>query len=333
MKNSKEVIVVKDLHKQFKTYERKAGLLEAIKSLFKRKYEIKKALKGISLEVREGEILGLIGPNGAGKSTLIKILCGILYPDYGNVNVLGFVPWKQRVKYVKNIGAVFGAKPLLWWDLPAVDTFELHKEIYEIPEKEYKERIAYMTKLLELENIIKKPVRDLSLGERMRCNLVVSLLHNPKLVFLDEPTIGLDIIAKEKVRQFIKEVNKKFNTTFVVTTHDMSDIEKLCKRVVIINKGLIIYDDLLSEIRKKFANRKIIECKFSEPILIRHFETKGCRILQRKKYHIIMEIDLRKIRVSNIVNRLVKRYGVDIIADMNILDPPIEEIISLIYKK
>lgn len=330
---SEKVIVVKDLWREFKTYKREGGFLAALKSLFKRRYEIKHALKGISFEVEEGEILGLIGPNGAGKSTLIKILSGVLYPSKGSVKVLGFVPWKQRVKYVRNIGVVFGQKPLLWWDLPAIDTFELHKEIYSIPSGEYKKRLRYMINLLELRDAVKTPVRDLSLGERMKCNIIAALLHNPAIVFLDEPTIGVDIIAKDRIREFIKEVNGKYKTTVIVTTHDMSDIEKLCKRVIVINKGLIIYNGTLSEIRKSFADCKVVDCTFSAPILARGFHFKGCKVVRRRRYQLVLELNLRKARVSNLVSHLVKTFGVANIKDMVITDPPIEDIISLIYRK
>ena len=330
---SDKAIVVKDLHREFKTYKREGGFFAALKSLFKRRYEIKHALKGIGFEVERGEILGLIGPNGAGKSTLIKILSGVLFPSKGSVKVLNFVPWKQRAKYVRNIGVVFGSKPLLWWDLPAIDTFEMHKEIYSIPSGGYKKRLHYMIELLGLRDIIKTPVRDLSLGERMKCNLIAALLHNPSIVFLDEPTIGVDVIAKDNIRRFIKEINRKSKTTFVVTTHDMSDIEKLCKRVIIINKGLIIYDGMLSEIRKSFADRKIIDFKFSAPILARGFHFKGCKIVRRRRYQLVLELNLRKAKVSNLVSHLVRTFGATNIQDMAITDPPIEDIISLIYRK
>ena len=186
------MIVVKDLKKIYKTYEREPGLINAIKSLFHRKYEYKEALKGISFEVEEGEILGFIGPNGAGKSTAIKALSGVLFPTSGEVNVMNFIPWKDRVKYVKHIGVVFGQKEQLWWDLPAIDTFYLHKDLYEIEEKEFEKRLKNMVKILQIEDVMKTPVRDLSLGERMKCKILAALIHNPKLVFLDEPSIGLD---------------------------------------------------------------------------------------------------------------------------------------------
>src|SRR3989344_6957489 len=283
------VIIVKNLKKTYKTHNREQGLLNAIKSLVHRKYEYKEALKGISFEVEEGEILGLIGPNGAGKSTAIKALSGVLFPSSGEIKVLGFVPWKDRVKYVKNIGVVFGQKEQLWWDLPAIDTFYLHKELYDIG-NEFKERLSYMIRILNVEDIVRTPVRDLSLGERMKCKIIAALLHNPKLVFLDEPTIGLDIIAKERLVDFIKDINKKYNTTFIITTHDMQDIERLCKRIIIINHGEIIYDGYLEHIKNKYLKKKVIDIKIEDKKA--DFKLEGCSVIQNTKYEIKIELDM-----------------------------------------
>jgi ABC-2 type transport system ATP-binding protein len=327
-----DIIVVKDIWREFKASKRGAGFKEAIKNLFSRKYEKKKALKGVSLNVQKGEIIGLIGPNGAGKSTLIKILTGVMYPSSGFVKVLKYIPWKDRVKYVKEIGVIFGQKSQLYSDIPALDTFELHRELYDIPKNEFEKRLKYMIGELGVEDVVRKPVRQLSLGERMRCEIILTLLHNPKIAFLDEPTIGLDVIAKDKIRDFIKEFNKENDTTFIITTHDMSDIEKLCKRVVIINYGLIIYDGLLSEICKQFANKKIVDCKFSEPILARDFNLGGCKVIRRRQYQLVLELDLSKVKINKFIDYIVSKYGMDL-EDIIIQDPPIEEIIKLVYKE
>lgn len=327
-----EVIKVKNLWRQFKTYKREAGFLAALKSLAKREYIVKDALKGISLSIKKGEIIGLIGPNGAGKSTLIKILSGVLYPTKGEVDVLGFVPWQDRIKYTKDIGVVFGQKTQLWWDIPAIDSFDMNRGMYEVSDEDYKERLDLMAKLLEIEEIMKKPVRQLSLGERMRCEVVQALLHNPKIVFLDEPSIGLDIIAKERMREFILEMNKKHGTTFIITTHDMGDIEKLCERIIIINHGRTIYDGSVKDVRKKFANRKIIHCKFSEPTLVKSSDVGGCRIITRNRHESVIEVDLHKVKLRNVIDNLMRKYGLKI-EDMGISEPPIEEIIALIYRK
>ncbi|MFC1685437.1 ATP-binding cassette domain-containing protein [Nanoarchaeota archaeon] len=324
------VISVKNIKKEFKEYKRDAGIIAAAKSLFSREYTTKHALKGVSMNVKKGEVIGFIGPNGAGKSTLIKILTGVLHPSSGEVQCVGYIPWEQRIKYVQHAGVIFGQKSQLWWDIPAIDTFELHKHLYGIPEREFKKRLENMIKKLDIGSFVGKQVRQLSLGERMRCELVLALLHKPKLVFLDEPTIGLDAIAKDKIRQFVKEFNRKYGTTFIVTTHDMSDIEHLCKRVVIINHGTIIYDGPLNDIKKKFANKKIIECTFSTPI-IKTYKLKGMEIIKQKQYRMTAELDLSKCKVRKAVDHIIKRYGDW--EDIDIRDPPIEEIIKLIYKK
>jgi ABC-2 type transport system ATP-binding protein len=321
------IIQVKDLKKQFKTVKRGQGLVAAFKSFLKPKIEYKQALKGISFDIKEGEIVGLIGPNGAGKSTALKILCGLLWPDSGDANVMGMQPWKDRVKYVKNIGAVFGQKTSLFWDLPPVDTFYLHRDLYDVPPKEFEKRMHKLTKLLEAEQIAKTPVRDLSLGERMRCEIIQALLHNPRLVFLDEPSIGLDIIAKEKLRDFILSLNKEQKTTFIVTTHDMQDIERLCDRVIIINHGKIIYDGPLEEIRKKYFTDKHIEVKLAEKA--KQFKFKGCKVIEQRDYDLMLELDTRKAKIQDLITYLLKNFEV---ADIIVADPPIEEIITKIYK-
>jgi ABC-2 type transport system ATP-binding protein len=320
-------IIVKNVRKTFKSYTREAGLLAATKALVLRKPRIVKALKGVSLKVNAGEILGLIGPNGAGKSTLIKILCGVLIADSGKVTCLGFDPWEERINYVKNIGVVFGPhKGQLWWDLPAIDTYYFIKELYEIPSAEFGKRLAYFTKLLGVENIAKSPVRNLSLGERMKCELIAALLHNPKLVFLDEPTVGVDIISKEKIRDFILKVNKEQGTTFIVTTHDMSDIEKLCERIVVINHGKIVYDGLLSKLKEKFKE-KHLDIKLAEKG--KPFKLEGCKVLNQNHLTLKIEVNTRKKDINDVVQHLLSRYKV---TDLTITDPDIEEVVKKIYR-
>ncbi len=228
-------------------------------NLFNRKYETKRAVDDISFSIKKGEIVGFIGPNGAGKSTTVKILSGILYPDAGEVKVSGFIPYKQRKQYVKNIGVVFGQKSQLNWDLPLIESFELMKFIYKIPPKKYEENLRLFSKLLDMEEFINQPVRQLSLGQRMRGDVVASLLHSPEIVFLDEPTIGLDVVAKERIREFVRYMNETERTTIIFTTHDMQDIEKVCDRLIIIDKGKKIYDGSIGEIKNRYANVKTIE--------------------------------------------------------------------------
>jgi ABC-2 type transport system ATP-binding protein len=322
------IIHVKDLRKTFKVYKREQGVLEAIKSLFSRKYTIKEALKNASLDIEKGEIVGLIGPNGAGKSTLVKILSGLLWPDSGEADIIGMTPWENRIKYVAHIGVVFGQKTQMIWDLPPIDSFYMNKDIYGTPDSEFTQRLKEMISLLEVEEVIKSPVRELSLGERMRCEIINALLHNPPLVFLDEPTIGLDVIAKDKFRDFVLKVNKKYKTTFIVTTHDMQDIEKLCKRIIIINHGQIIYDGPLEDIKKKYLTDKHIEVKLSGKVGA--FKFKGCKVLEKQGYLLKLELDTSKKPVQQLINYLLQNFDV---ADITVTDPPIEEIIKKIYKE
>jgi len=321
-------IHVKDLKKTFKTHKREHGLFNAVKSLVKRQYQIKHALKGVSFDIKEGEIVGFIGPNGAGKSTTIKALSGVLYPTSGTVNVLGYVPWRDRVKYVANIGVVFGQKPQLHWDLPPLDSYWLNKDVYDIPDVAFRKRLSYMTRLLDVEEIVQTPTRDLSLGERMKCKIIAALLHNPKLVFLDEPSIGLDVVAKDKLRDFILEVNKKYKTTFIITTHDMGDIERLCERIIIINHGIIVYDGPIAKIKKDYLTHKHLDVKFNKQT--KKFKFKGCKVMMQDDYELRLELDTKKQTVKNVVNHLITNFDV---ADILVQDPPIEEIIQKIYKE
>ncbi|MDA3846645.1 MAG: ATP-binding cassette domain-containing protein [Vallitaleaceae bacterium] len=257
------IIDTRNLKKTYITYERGTTFGATIKSLFVRKPIEIEALKGIYLSIEKGEIIGLIGPNGAGKSTTLKILSGILHPTSGEADVMGFTPWKQRKKYVANIGAVFGQKSQLIWDIPPMDSFQMNKAIYNIPEEAFTTRLNALVEMLDLSRLIHKPTRQLSLGERMKCEFVMAMLHDPPIVFLDEPTIGLDVIAKEVIRKFIKEMNAK-GTTFILTTHDLDDIELLANRVVVINHGSIVFDDSLTNLMGKLGHKKIVKVILSQ---------------------------------------------------------------------
>lgn len=242
------MIEVKQLCKTYKVAKRTGGLNAAIKTFFHKEYEYVKALDHISFTIHDGEMVGYIGPNGAGKSSSIKILSGILTPDSGSCNINGRTPWKNRIAHVKDIGVVFGQRSQLWWDVPVIDSFELLKDIYQIPKEVYETNIEELSNLLNLKEIIKTPTRQLSLGQRMRCEIAASLLHNPKILFLDEPTIGLDAVSKLAVRDFILERNKTHKTTVILTTHDMQDIEALTKRIILIGKGKVLLDGDLDQI-------------------------------------------------------------------------------------
>jgi len=321
------VISVRNLSKTYRTYQRGAGLAEAFKSLIVRKFKEVRALVDVSFEIGRGEIVGLIGPNGAGKSTLIKILTGVLVPDCGRVRVLGFEPFKDRIRYAQHIGVLFGQKSQLWWDLPALDAYYVYRDLYEVNPKEFERRLDYMVKLLEVQEIVKQPVRKLSLGERMRCELIAALLHRPKIVFLDEPTIGMDIVVKDIIRDFIKRYNRKYGSTFLITTHDMSDIEALCPRILIISRGQIIYDGKLAAIRKVYANKKLLHVQFASPP--GKLTISGCKIRQTK-YRADIEVDLAKQELGVVMHKLVSKYK---IADITVSDPTIESIIKEVYKK
>lgn len=253
------LIKVENVMKSFKINKRANGLPGHIANLFVPKYDTKRAVDDISFEIAQGEAVGFIGANGAGKSTTIKMLSGILYPDSGNIVVDGYVPYKQRKAYVSNIGVVFGQKSQLAWDLPVIDSYELLKHIYKIPNKRYEENLKHFIELLDMSSFIEQPVRQLSLGQRMRADIAAALLHSPKLVFFDEPTIGLDVVAKERIREFVRYMNREQGVTMIFTTHDMQDIEKTCNRLIIIDKGKKLYDGSVRELLEKNAiQRKLI---------------------------------------------------------------------------
>lgn len=243
------MITMKNVCKSYKVAKRNAGFKEACKSLFHKEYECIQALSDVSFTIDDGEMVGYIGPNGAGKSSTIKILSGILTPESGTCHVNGRVPWDNRIKHVKEIGVVFGQRSQLWWDVPVIDSFELLKDIYSIPEDVYQSNLEELTKLLGLNELVKTPTRQLSLGQRMRCEIAASLLHNPKILFLDEPTIGLDAVSKIAVREFILKLNETHKTTVILTTHDMQDIEALTKRIILVGKGKILMDGTISDIK------------------------------------------------------------------------------------
>jgi len=322
------IIRVRELRKEFKTYKKEPGIIGSLKSLVRRRYKIKVAVDDISFDVKKGEFLGFIGPNGAGKSTTIKMLTGILTPTSGEAKVLGFVPWKQREKYVKHIGVIFGQKSQLWWDLPPLDTFHLLKEIYEIDKKEFEERLERLVKLLKVKDVQKIPVRNLSLGERMKCEFITALLHDPKVLFLDEPTIGLDVVAKENIRKFLMLMNKREKKTIILTTHDMSDVEELCKRVILIDKGKIIYDGPLKKLKEKFVENKLVEVEFSKEYK-EIFLPEGCSLIYSSKYKAGIEVDLKKASVSSLITFLLNNFEVK---DLSIKEPKIEEVIRKVYE-
>ena len=320
-------ISVKNLTKTFKVKEKEKGFIGSFKSIFNPKYKLVQAVKNITFEVDEGEIIAFIGPNGAGKSTTIKMLTGILFPDSGNIEVLGINPIKARKKLAYEIGTVFGQKEQLWMHLTAYDNFKFFGAIYDIPEKETEKRIEELSKLFDLEKFINTPVRNLSLGQRIRCEIVASLIHRPKVLFLDEPTIGLDPVVKESIRKLIKKMNKEYNTTIFLTSHDISDIEKLCKRVVIINDGQIVMDDSMTNLKYHYMDKKVIEVKLKNKVDFNN--SKGIKILKEKANSFRIEINTKETDLTAVL----KLINPENIIDINISNTPLEDIISAIYRK
>ena len=320
-------ISVKHINKTFKVPIKKDAKFGALKSFFKREYRYIKAIDDISFSIKKGEIVGYIGPNGAGKSTTIKILSGILVPDNGEVVINSMIPWKQRREYVSNIGVVFGQRSQLWWDIPAIDSFKLLKDIYKIDDKKYEKSLNELIEMLKLKDIINIPVRQLSLGNRMKCEIAAALIHQPKILFLDEPTIGLDAVSKKMVREFIKKINKKNNVTIILTTHDMEDIKALAKRIILIGKGKKLYDGTIGNLEKNYnyiRNVKVItkdKLNLNKDYIVKQ---------TNKKDEINFSIDIRKIELSSFIKLITSKVS---IIDIDVENPNIDEMIVKLYKE
>ncbi|MCI6614788.1 MAG: ATP-binding cassette domain-containing protein [Candidatus Onthovivens sp.] len=325
------LIEVKNLKKEFKKPVRKEGVIGYIKSLFSRKYTSLYAVNDVSFSIDQGEIVGYIGANGAGKSTTVKMMCGILHPTSGSVTIDNKDILKYRKQINKEIGVVFGQKTQLWWDIPLIETFKILKSIYEISDEDYNERFKFLCDLLDLNDFLDQNVRSLSLGQRMRADFAASLIHNPKILYLDEPTIGLDVLVKDKIRKAIKILNKKYKTTIILTTHDMKDIEELCSRIIIIDKGKILYDGNLENIKYKFGNIKTIifknNAKFNKDELIKEF--KKISIKENDSNDILISFSLNKVNLDNLLLSLINKYKVE---DFKINDISIEDITKELYE-
>ncbi len=316
------VINIDHLSKYYSVHKKEPGFTGSIKSLFARKYETVKAVENISFEIDEGEIIGFIGPNGAGKTTTLKCLSGLLYPTKGKVQVLGFTPFDRKSQFLKQISLVMGQKNQLWWDLPAMDTFLLNKEIYEVPTDKFNEVVEDLSTRLAVKDFLHVPVRKLSLGQRMKMELIAALIHSPKVLFLDEPTIGLDVVMQKTIRDFLKEYNETYNATIILTSHYMGDVEALCKRVIVINFGQILYDGLLSDLVKKHAPYKIIKVVFSEKVdekKLAHFgETRNFTFPE-------WEVRIKQHEANEIASKILKELPVQ---DITIEDPQMEDVIA-----
>ena len=331
------MIEVTNVTKEFKKTIKEPGLKGSVKSLFHKKVETVKAVDDISFSVAEGEILGFIGPNGAGKSTAIKMLTGILTPSSGEIVINGQVPYKNRKKYVKEIGVVFGQRTQLWWDLPLSESFTILKEIYNVSDADYEERMKFLNNVLELQEFFDRPVRTLSLGQRMRADLGAALLHNPKVLYLDEPTIGLDLVVKDNIRQAIKEINEKYQTTVILTTHDIGDIEELCSRIIMIDEGKKIYDGSLEKLKDTYGTTRKIsmevrkldqfkELRLAEKLGVSEEE---CRMeLEKDKSVLTVTFDKHKVMVPQIMNAVME---VSEVKDIQIQETELAEIVKQIY--
>ena len=321
-----KIIQFSNVSKNFNIPVRKKGK-NSFLNLFRREKKTIEALKNVSFEIEEGDIVGYIGPNGAGKSTTIKIMSGILNPTSGECSIMGYTPWKNRKQYVKNIGVVFGQRSQLWWDVPIIDSFELLKEIYKIPDEEYNETLTELTEKLNLKDLLNRPLRQLSLGQKMKCELAGSLLHRPKVLFLDEPTIGLDAVTKLSVREFIKSINKKWNTTVILTTHDMSDIDALTNKIILIGRGQILYNGSFAQIKHKYDKTKLIEVEFNqeyEKIQLDGYEV----VSHEKNMAVLKNLPETNFNTQTFISEISKKYE---LVDFSIKPISVDEILAKLY--
>lgn len=322
------IIQVANLTKTFKIYQHQRGSLSVVRNLFTRQSRLVKAVDQVNFQIGVGEIVGYLGPNGAGKSTTIKMLTGLLVPTSGTLLANGFIPWRDRKAYVHRIGAVFGQRTTLWWDLPVIESFDLLQYIYNIPHPQYLESLNEFRRLLALDEFLDIPVRSLSLGQRMRADLCAAMLHSPELLFLDEPTIGLDVVAKESIRNFIHHINRTRAVTVILTTHDLSDVEKLCDRVLIIDKGRLLYDGSLDILSERFGGKRRLVVDFSEPY--DHIQVQDAEVVNVESQRATFQFERSAVTASELISRIASRYR---IRDLQVLEPEIEETIRRIYQE
>jgi ABC-2 type transport system ATP-binding protein len=322
------IITVEDLHKHYKVYKHHRGAWGALRNLVTWEHRLVRAVDGISFEVQPGELVGYIGPNGAGKSTTIKMLTGLLVPTAGTVRVDGRVPWRERRRYVAAIGAVFGQRTTLWWDLPVIESLDLLQYIYRLPAGRFHRNLDEFRTMLELDPFLHTPVRSLSLGQRMRADLCAALLHDPKLLFLDEPTIGLDVVAKERIRQFIRYVNQERGTTVLLTTHDLADVEKLCQRVMVIDHGRLLYEGQLAALRDRFGGRRELIVEFEEAYA--DVAVEGAQVIEQQGNRAVYRFAREAVSASELIGRLSARYR---LRDLAVREPDTEATIRRIYEE
>ncbi|RSK26275.1 ATP-binding cassette domain-containing protein [Bacillus sp. HMF5848] len=325
------MITVENLKKDYKILKRDPGLSGAMKALFYRQYNIKEAVKGVNFSINQGELVGYIGANGAGKSTTIKMLSGILTPSEGMVSVNGIIPYKERQKNARQIGAVFGQRTQLFWDIPVRESYDLLKHIYEVPEEQFKETLNLFTEVLQLSSLLEIPVRQLSLGQKMRCELAAAFLHKPSIVYLDEPTIGLDVAVKNSIRQFIKEMNRKWNTTVLLTTHDMQDIEEICNRIIVIDEGQLVYDGDIQTFKYSYGQKRSISLEMPDtaafilPLELEYIVD----VKESTEHHITISFNKDNMSASDVIGKILRE---NVVTDITISEPKIETIVEQIYK-
>lgn len=322
------MITVRNLHKHFKVRRHHRGRFSLFRNFFTRDHTLVRAVDGIDFSIAPGELVGYLGPNGAGKSTTIKMLTGLLVPTSGDLDVHGFLPWRDRTRYVAHIGAVFGQRTTLWWDLPVVESLELLQHIYRIPAGRFRHNLAAFRTLLDLDAFINTPVRSLSLGQRMRADLAAALLHDPPVIFLDEPTIGLDVVAKERIREFIRHINRERGVTVILTTHDLGDVEKLCDRILIIDRGRLLFDGQLTHLNQRFGGRRTLIVDFAQPYP--HPTIPGADLHTLDGQRAVYAFERNTITASELIGRLSAQYR---IRDLAVHEPDIEATIRRIYEE
>jgi ABC-2 type transport system ATP-binding protein len=324
------IISVANLHKHFKVNKHRPGIAGAVRGLFSSESRLVRAVDGISFSIEPGELVGYLGPNGAGKSTTLKMLTGLLVPTSGEVVSNGHVPWRERKTYVARIGAVFGQRTTLWWDLPVIESLDLLQYMYKVPPERFRHNLDEFRVLLELDPFLATPVRSLSLGQRMRADICAALLHEPAILFLDEPTIGLDVVAKERIRQFIRHINRERGVTVLLTTHDLSDVEKLCERVMIIDHGRLLYDGQLARLRDRFGGKRELVVDFAEDYAEVDLAVEGATIIERDGPRVVYRFARETISASELISLLSTRYR---IRDLSVREPDIEDTIRRIYEE
>jgi ABC-2 type transport system ATP-binding protein len=322
------LIQVTDLHKEFRVYKHHRGAAGAIRNLFTRAYHTVRAVDGVSFAIEAGELVGYLGPNGAGKSTTIKMLTGILLPTRGQVIVAGRVPWRQRIDHARGIGVVFGQRTNLWWDLPVIESLDLLRYVYRVPEDRYERNLAQFREMLGLDEFLNTPVRSLSLGQRMRADLAAALLHDPRILFLDEPTIGLDVVAKERIRRFIRSINRERGVTVILTTHDLGDVQQLCRRVIMIDRGKLLFDGPPRDLLDRFGGERELVVDFAEDYA--EAEVDGARVANRAGRRVTYRFVRGDVSASELISRLSARYRIE---DLSVQEPQIEDTVRRIYEQ